>query len=73
MEPAAATTTTGTFPWWFHIHRDWVKSGKGMQQEWDTSTPQGFKHHQNITYGTQRQGHQTTEKWGNIQIQVPTN
>ena len=43
-----------------------------MQQEGDTSTLQGFKHHQNNTYGTQGQGHQTREKWGHIQIQVPT-
>ena len=49
------------------------KFQKDMQQERDTSTLQGFKHYQNLTYCTQRQGHQTTEKWGHIKIQVPTN
>ena len=34
-----------------------------MQQEGHTSTLQGFKHHQNIIYGTQRQGNQTSENW----------
>ena len=28
---------------------------------------------QNITYGTQGEGHQTTERWGHIQIPAPTN
>ena len=43
-----------------------------MQQERDTSTLQEFKHHQNFTHETPRQGHQTTKEWGHLQIQVPT-
>ena len=67
------TTSRETFSWWFLTYMVWEKIQENLQQTRQTRTLKRYKHHKIHAHDPQGQRQQASEKWGHLQIPVPTN